>query len=55
MRAIGSAKRSPSIVTAIKAAKDAIEAGVDSIEHGSFLKPETLQLMKPKAPISCRR
>jgi imidazolonepropionase-like amidohydrolase len=30
------------------AAKDAIEAGVDSIEHGSFLKPETLQLMKTK-------
>jgi imidazolonepropionase-like amidohydrolase len=31
-----------------QAAKDAIEAGVDSIEHGSFLKPETLQLMKTK-------
>jgi len=31
-----------------QAAKDAIEAGVDSIEHGSFLKPETLQLMKAK-------
>jgi imidazolonepropionase-like amidohydrolase len=31
-----------------QAAKDAIEAGVDSIEHGSFLKPETLQLMKSK-------
>jgi imidazolonepropionase-like amidohydrolase len=29
-------------------AKEAIEAGVDSIEHGSFLKPETLQLMKTK-------
>src|SRR5213595_1495182 len=31
-----------------QAAKDAIEAGVDSIEHGSFMKPETLQLMKTK-------
>jgi imidazolonepropionase-like amidohydrolase len=30
------------------AAKLAIEAGVDSIEHGSFLKPATLQLMKGK-------
>lgn len=28
------------------AAKTAIRAGVDSIEHGSFLKPDTLQLMK---------
>jgi len=26
----------------------AIAAGVDSIEHGSFLKPDTLQLMKDK-------
>src|SRR6202011_796470 len=31
-----------------QAAKEAIEAGVDSIEHGSFLKTETLQLMKTK-------
>jgi imidazolonepropionase-like amidohydrolase len=31
-----------------QAAKEAIEAGVDSIEHGSFLKPETLSLMKNK-------
>ncbi len=30
------------------AAKDAINAGVDSIEHGSFLKKDTLQLMKTK-------
>lgn len=30
------------------AARDAINAGVDSIEHGSFLKPETLSLMKTK-------
>jgi imidazolonepropionase-like amidohydrolase len=30
------------------AAKMAIAAGVDSIEHGSFLKPDTLQLMKDK-------
>lgn len=30
------------------AARDAINAGVDSIEHGSFLKPETLALMKTK-------
>ncbi len=30
------------------AAKEAINAGVDSIEHGSFLKPDTLQLMKQK-------
>ena len=31
-----------------QAAKEAIEAGVDSIEHGSFMKPETLTLMKNK-------
>lgn len=31
-----------------QAARDAINAGVDSIEHGSFLKPDTLQLMKTK-------
>src|SRR5437868_4319846 len=31
-----------------QAAKEAIEAGVDSIEHGSFMKPETLKLMKNK-------
>ena len=30
------------------AARQAIEAGVDSIEHGSFLQPATLQLMKQK-------
>jgi imidazolonepropionase-like amidohydrolase len=31
-----------------QAAKEAIEAGVDSIEHGSFMKPETLTQMKNK-------
>src|SRR5216110_339574 len=31
-----------------QAAKEAIEAGVDSIEHGSFLKPETVTMMKNK-------
>src|SRR5437868_10602576 len=31
-----------------QAAPEAIEAGVDSIEHGSFMKPETLTLMKNK-------
>src|SRR6267154_1402196 len=31
-----------------QAAKEAIEAGVDSIEHGSFMKPETLAMMKTK-------
>jgi imidazolonepropionase-like amidohydrolase len=31
-----------------KAAKMAIAAGVDSIEHGSFLQDDTLQLMKDK-------
>jgi imidazolonepropionase-like amidohydrolase len=30
------------------AGRMAIEAGVDSIEHGSFLKPDTLALMKQK-------
>ncbi len=30
------------------AARDAINAGVDSIEHGSFMKKETLALMKAK-------
>jgi imidazolonepropionase-like amidohydrolase len=31
-----------------RAARLAVEAGVDSIEHGSFLTDETLQLMKSK-------
>src|SRR5207244_4890926 len=31
-----------------QAGREAIEAGVDSIEHGSVLKPETLTLMKNK-------
>ena len=31
-----------------QAAKMAIKAGVDSIEHGTFLKPDTLQMMKDK-------
>src|SRR5229473_3506619 len=31
-----------------QAARESIEAGVDSIEHGSFMKPETLTLMKNK-------
>ena len=31
-----------------QAAREAIEAGVDSIEHGSFMKPETLTWMKNK-------
>ena len=31
-----------------QAAREAIEAGVDSIEHGSFMKPETIMLMKNK-------
>lgn len=31
-----------------QAAKEAIAAGVDSIEHGSFLKPDTLAMMKTK-------
>jgi imidazolonepropionase-like amidohydrolase len=31
-----------------QAAHEAIEAGVDSIEHGSFMKPETLTTMKRK-------
>ncbi|HEV2840982.1 MAG TPA: amidohydrolase family protein [Chthoniobacterales bacterium] len=31
-----------------QAAKEAIAAGVDSIEHGSFMKPDTLTLMKTK-------
>src|SRR5437016_11413713 len=31
-----------------QAAREAIEAGVDSIEHGSFMRPETLAMMKKK-------
>src|SRR6476660_4983057 len=31
-----------------EAAREAIEAGVDSIEHGSFMKPETLTRIKNK-------
>lgn len=30
------------------AARIAIQAGVDSIEHGSFIKPDTLKMMKAK-------
>src|SRR5207237_4846162 len=30
------------------AAKMAIQAGVDSIEHGSFMKPDTLAMMRDK-------
>jgi imidazolonepropionase-like amidohydrolase len=30
------------------AAQQAVEAGIDSIEHGSFLKPATLRLMKQR-------
>ena len=37
-----------------RAAKMAIAAGVDSIEHGSFLKPDTLAEMKKKHVSSCR-
>ncbi len=33
-------------------AREAIEAGVDSIEHGSFMKPETLAMMKKERNIS---
>ena len=29
-------------------AREAIEAGIDSIEHGSFMKPDTLTMMKNK-------
>ena len=29
-------------------AREAIDAGVDSIEHGSFMKPDTLTMMKKK-------
>src|SRR5213595_3639970 len=31
-----------------KAAREAIEAGVESIEHGSFMKPETVTMMNKK-------
>src|SRR5438093_4269960 len=31
-----------------QAAREAIEAGVDSMEHGSFMEPETLTMMKKK-------
>ncbi len=31
-----------------QAAREAIEAGVDSVEHGSFLRDETLEIMKAK-------
>jgi imidazolonepropionase-like amidohydrolase len=33
------------------AARAAIEAGIDSIEHGSFLKPDTLALMKKRGTV----
>jgi imidazolonepropionase-like amidohydrolase len=33
------------------AAKAAVEAGVDSIEHGSFLQPDTLAMMKRKGTV----
>ena len=31
-----------------QAAREAIDAGVDSIEHGSFMKPDTVTMMKKK-------
>jgi len=31
-----------------RVAREAIDAGVDSIEHGSFMKPDTLTMMKKK-------
>jgi imidazolonepropionase-like amidohydrolase len=31
-----------------QAAREAIDAGVDSIEHGSFINPDTLTMMKKK-------
>ena len=34
-----------------RAAQDAILAGVDSIEHGSFLQPDTLQEMKRRGVV----
>src|SRR5437764_2780991 len=34
-----------------QAAREAIEAGVDSIEHGSFMKPQTVALMKQKGTV----
>src|SRR6266498_1382851 len=37
-----------------QAAREAIEAGVDSIEHGSFMKAETLARMKTKAAAAAR-
>ena len=48
MNRIGCARKWRCIVTVIKRREEAIEAGVDSIEHGSFMKPETLTLMKNK-------
>jgi imidazolonepropionase-like amidohydrolase len=33
------------------AGRAAIEAGIDSIEHGSFLRPDTLALMKRKGTV----
>ena len=38
-----------------RAVRDAILAGVDSIEHGSFMSEETLSLMKEKERTSYRR
>ncbi len=36
------------VLSLAQVGREAVEAGVDSIEHGSFLKPETLTLMKKK-------
>ena len=36
-------------------AKVAIRAGIDSIEHGSFLDDEAVRMMKSAAPTWCRR
>ena len=33
----------------------AVRAGVDSIEHGTFASPATIQLMRELAPPWCRR
>ena len=38
---------------ASQAIKDAVEAGVDSIEHGSFMNEEDVQLMKQRGTYLC--
>jgi len=45
------ARRPPRTLTVLKAPKRAIRAGIDSIEHGTFLDDEALDMMKARGTV----